>query len=204
MKKKLLVPVVILAAGLMASCSGGTKKVKIVVSGKVTVTDNTISVVPGFTHNEQEVNFSGDKVTLTVTSTKGDNKTFDLTENGSYLLNLQTDTLIGGVVNYGATGRAGSITSEEMDRIIDSTRQLMEGKNASDASKTFFLPPFTIKKISPTDNAKIIGSFNGIPYSNDPDASGKTVEVFKFFTNKQKRETLTELMTQREKLKSVH
>lgn len=204
MKKNVFVPVVILAAGLLASCSGGQKKVKIVVSGKVTVTDNTITVDPGFTHNEQEVNFSGAKVTLTVNSTKGTSKTFDLTEDGSYLLNLQTDTLIGSVVNYGATGRAGSISSEEMDHIIDSTRQLMEGKNASDANKTFFLPPFTIKKISAADNARIIGSFNGIPYSNEPDASGKTPEVFKFFTNKQKRETLTELLIQREKLKSVH
>lgn len=204
MKKNLHIAVVALAAGLLASCSGGSKKVKIVVSGKVTVTDNKISVDPGLTHNEQEVDFSGSKVTLTVESTNGTNKTFDLTENGSYLLNLQSDTLIGSVVNYGATGRAGSISSDEMDHIIDSTRQLMEGKNASDEKKTFFLPPFTIKKISPQDNARIIGSFNGIPYSNEPDGSGKTPEVFKFFTNKQKRETLTDLMTQREKLKSVH
>jgi hypothetical protein len=204
MKNKVLVPVVILSAGLLASCSGGQKKVKIVASGKVTVTDNTIRVDPGFTHNEQEATFNGDKVTLTVTSTKGDNKTFDLTENGSYLLNLQTDTLIGGVVNYGSSGMPGSITSDQLDHIIDSTQQLMEGKNASEANKTFFLTPFTIKKISAQDNARIIGSFNGIPYSNDPDASGKTPEVYKFFTNKQKRETLTDLMTQREKLKSVH
>lgn len=203
MKKNVLLPVVAFAA-LLASCSGGQKKVKIVASGKVTVTDNTISLDPGLTHNEQEVTFSDSKVTLTVTSTKGTNKTFDLTDNGSYLLNLQDDTLIGGVVNYGSTGRAGSITSEQLDHIIDSTQQLMEGKNASDASKTFFLPPFTIKKISAEDNARIIGSFNGIPYSNEPDASGKTPEVFKFFTNKQKRETLVDLMTQREKLKSVH
>ena len=204
MKKNLLIPVVILSAGLLASCSGGTKKVKIVVSGKVTVTDNKISVDPGLTHNEQEVDFSGSKVTLTVESANGINKTFELTENGSYLLNLQADTLIGSVVNYGSTGRAGSISSEEMDHIIDSTQQLMAGTNASDEKKTFFLPPFTIKRISPQDNARIIGSFNGIPYSNDPDGSGKTPEVFKFFTNKQKRETLTDLMTQREKLKSVH
>jgi len=204
MKKNLLIPVAIMATCLLASCSGGSKKVKIVASGKMTVTDNKITVDPGFTHNEQEVNYSGSKVTLTVETTNGTNKTFDLTEDGSYLLNLQTDTLIGSVVNYGEAGRAGSITSDEMDHIIDSTQQLMEGKNASDEKKTFFLPPFTIKKISPQDNARIIGSFNGIPYSNDPDGSGKAPEVFKFFTNKQKRETLTELIMKREKLKSVH
>jgi len=203
MKKNVFLAVTI-AAGMLASCSGGQKKVTIVASGGLTVNDKSIKIDPGFTHNEKEVTFSGDKITLTVESTNGTSKTFDLTENGSYLLNLQSDTLIGSVVNYGATGRAGSITSDEMDHIIDSTQQLMAGKNASDEKKTFFLPPFTIKKISSQDNARIIGSFNGIPYSNDPDGSGKTPEVFKFFTNKQKRETLTDLMTQREKLKSVH
>ncbi|MBS1564679.1 MAG: hypothetical protein JST39_09835 [Bacteroidetes bacterium] len=205
MKKNLLVPVVILSAGILASCSGGgQKKVKIVASGKVSVKDNIISLDPGMTHNETEQDFSGSKVTLTVNSSKGESKTFDLTEDGTYLLNLQTDTLIGGVVNYGeGGGRPGSISAEFLDHIIDSTQQLMAGKNASDASKTFFLPPFTVKKISAADNARIVGSFNGIPNSNEPDASGKTPEVFKFFTNKQKRETLTELITQREKLKSV-
>jgi hypothetical protein len=107
------------------------------------------------------------------------------------------------VVNYGAAGMPGSISSDLLDHIIDSTKQLMAGQNASDEKKTFFLPPFTLKKLSTQDNAKIIGSFHGIPYSNDPDASGKIPEVYKFFTNKQKRETVEDLEKQRLKLKSV-
>ena len=203
MKKNVFLAVTI-AAGMLASCSGGQKKVTIVASGSLTVNDKSIKIDPGFTHNEKEVTISGDKITLTVESTNGTSKTFDLTENGSYLLNLQTDTLIGGIVNYGAAGMPGSITSELLDHIIDSTQQLMAGKNASDEKKSYFLPPFTIKKLSVQDNAKIVGSFKGIPYSNEPDGSGKVPEVYKFFTNKQKRETLTDLLTQREKLKSVH
>ena len=35
-------------------------------------------------------------------------------------------------------------------------------------------------------------------------ARASAPEIYKFFTNKQKRETLTDLLTQREKLKSVH
>ena len=202
MKKKLLFPV-IMAAGLLAACSGGQKKVTIVASGGLTVNDKSIKVDPGFTHNEKEITFSGDKVTLTVESTNGTSKTFDLTENGSYLLNLQADTLIGGIVNYGAAGMPGSITSEQLDHIIDSTRQLMSGQNASDEKKTYFLPPFTAKKVSAEDNAKIIGSFHGIPYNNEADGSGKIPEIYKFFTNKQKREKIEELEQQRQKLKSV-
>jgi hypothetical protein len=202
MQKNLLIPVV-LAAGLLASCSGGHKKVKIVVSGKVTVNGNDIKIDPSLTHNEQDADFYGDKVTLNVTSTNGTSKSFDLTENGTYLLNLQTDTLIGGVVNYGASGVPGSITSELLDHIIDSTKQLMAGANASDEKKSFFLPPFTVKRLTAQDNARIIGSFQPIPYSNDPDGSGKAPEIYKFFTNKQKRETVDELEKQRQKLKSV-
>ncbi len=202
MQKNILIPVVLMA-GLLAACSGGKKKVMIVASGSLTVNGNTIKVDPSLTHNEQEAFFTGDKVTLTVEVTNGTPKTFDLTDNGSYLLNLQNDTLIGGVVNYGASGMPGSISSELLDHIIDSTKQLMAGLNASDEKKTYFLPPFTLKKVSATDNAKIIGSFHGIPYSNEPDGSGKIPEVYKFFTNKQKRETLDDLEKQRQKLKSV-
>jgi hypothetical protein len=191
-------------AGLLAACSGGQKKVMVMASGELTADGNTIKVDPSLTHNEKELVFTGDKVTLTVQSTNGTSKTFDLTENGSYLLNLQMDTLIGGIVNYGAgDGMPGSITSDQLDHIIDSTKQLMAGQNASDEKKSYFLPPFTIKKLTTQDNAKIIGSFKGIPYSNEPDASGKIPEVYKFFTNKQKRETLNDLMAQREKLKAV-
>ena len=127
MKKNVFLAVTI-AAGMLASCSGGQKKVNIVASGSLTVNDKSIKIDPGFTHNEKEVTFSGDKVTLTVESTNGTSKTFDLTENGSYLLNLQTDTLIGGIVNYGDGGMPGSITSELLDHIIDSTQKLMAGQ----------------------------------------------------------------------------
>jgi hypothetical protein len=184
-----------------AGCSGGGyKKIVVFASGKLTVTDKTIKVEPGFTHNEQELFFKEDKITLVVQGA-GD-KTFDLTDNGVYLLNLQTDTLIGGVVNYGATGPPASITVEALDHIIDSTQQLMTGVNASDAKRTFFIPPFTIKKITEKDNARLIGSFKGIPYKVEEDNAGNIPEVFKFFTTKQKRETLNELMDQRAKIKN--
>jgi len=125
------------------ACSGGgnnnEKRVVVMASGKLTVTDKTIELDPSMSHNEQDIIFKDDKLTLTVKSTAGTSKTFDLTENGVYVLNLQTDTLTGGKVNYGATGRAGSITAEQRDKIIDSTEQLLLGKNASDANGTYFL-----------------------------------------------------------------
>ena len=186
------------------ACSGGAsnneKRVVVMASGKLTVTDKTIELDPSMSHNEQDLIFKDDKLTLTVKSTAGTSKTFDLTENGVYVLNLQTDTLTGGLVNYGATGRAGSITAEQRDKIIDSTEQLLLGKNASDANGTYFLPPLTIKKVSTKTNTKIIGSFKGIPYSNSPDETGAVPDVIKFSTNKDKRQTLKELDSQKIKI----
>jgi len=186
------------------ACSGGgnnnEKRVVVMASGKLTVTDKTIELDPSMSHNEQDIIFKDDKLTLTVKSTAGTSKTFDLTENGVYVLNLQTDTLTGGKVNYGATGRAGSITAEQRDKIIDSTEQLLLGKNASDANGTYFLPPFTIKKVSTKTNTKIIGSFKGIPYSNSPDETGAVPDVIKFSSNKDKRQTLKELDSQKIKI----
>jgi hypothetical protein len=201
--KKLTVAAGCIIIIAFTACSGGNngKRIVVMASGKLTVTDKTIKLEPSMSHNEQELVFKDDKLTLTIENTGGPGKTFDLTDNGVYVLNLQKDTITGGMVNYGTSGRPGSITAEQLDRIIDSTQQLLLGANASDAKGTYFLPPFTIKKVSDKLNTKIIGSFKGIPYSNDVDDSGKVPDVIKFFTNKDKRETLHDLMEQKAKLK---
>ena len=206
MKKLPIITVCCIILGL-AACTGGSnneKKIVIMASGKITVTDKTIELNPSLTHNEQEVVFKDEKLVLTLKSTAGTNKTFDLTENGTYLLNLQTDTLIGGVVNYGSIGMPGSITAEEMDHIIDSTRQLMEGKNTNDTKGPYYILPLNIKKVSAKGNTKVVGSFKGIPYKNEADADGNLPDVIKFFSVKQKRQTLEELMEQRAKIKENH
>jgi hypothetical protein len=120
-------------------------------------------------------------------------KTFDVPDDGSYVLSLKVDTLTGGIVNYGTAGRPASMSTEQYDHMVDSTQQLVEGKNASDASKTFFILPSSIKKISSSTSVKVIGPYKGIPYSLEPDDNGKIPEVYKFFTNKQQRESLDDL-----------
>lgn len=186
---------------MFSACgSGAQKRVIVMASGKLTVNEKVIKIEPGYSHNEQELIFKDEKLSLQVESTEGVKKSLDITENGTFVLNLQKDTLIGGIVNYGASGRPGEITKEAMDKMIDSTKQLMAGLNVSDATKTYFLLPFTIKKITDATNAKVVGSANGIPYKIEVDADGKAQEVYKFFTNKQKRETLDDLLEQRKKI----
>ncbi len=206
MKNIFILAVLFMSLGFMA-CTGGSKgekRVVIMASGKITVTDKIVELAPSLTHNEQEVVFTDDKLALTLKTTTGSTKTFDLSDNGVYLLNLQTDTLIGGIVNYGSMGMPGSITAEEMDHIIDSTQQLMQGLNANDAKGTFYILPLNIKKISAKNNTKVVGSFKGIPYKNEADADGNMPDVIKFFSIKQKRETLKDLMEQRAKIKINH
>ena len=173
-------------------------------SGTVNVNDKQVTLDPGLTHNEKEMVFTtADPVTINVKS-GADTKTFDLKDDGVYLLNLQTDTLIGTLVNYGASGNTEVISNDKLNHIIDSTVQLMNGTGASDEKKTFFIPPMTLKKISNEKNAKLVGSYKGIPYKVSPDESGKIPDVFKFFTNKQKRETLHDLEVQREKIQKLN
>lgn len=194
-------------AATFASCGGGgghEKKITIHSSGNFTVEGTTITIEPGYTHNEKDLVLKGEKINLAVKSSDGKTANFDLTEDGTYLLNLQSDTLIGNLVNYGSGSKVSSITKEQLDHIIDSTIQLMEGRNASDANKTFFLPPFTIKKLSAQQNAVVISSFKPIPRSVDVDDKGNSPEVYKFFTNKQKRETLKDLQTERQKIEGLH
>jgi hypothetical protein len=196
-----MVVFVLLVASLTACSGGGDKKVLIMASGKVTADGEkkNVKLDPGTSHNEQEITLPGaDKETITVESPDG-NKTYDLEGAGYFVLNLKPDTLVGGVVRYGSTGMATNLSNEQVDHIIDSTQKLMLGQNASDASKTYFIAPFTVKKVSDNSGSKVVGPYNGIPRSIEVDEDGNGPEMYKFFTNKQKRETLVDLQKQRGK-----
>ncbi|HYE54355.1 MAG TPA: hypothetical protein VD996_05910, partial [Chitinophagaceae bacterium] len=153
-----------------------------------------ITLAPGNTHTEEELIFpTGDKVTLEVSGGGNGVRSFDVTENGVYVLNLKTDTVVGGMVNYSSGERTTTISGADLERMIDSTQQLIEGRNVSDEKKTYFIIPWSIKKVSTENSAKIIGPYKNIPYKVEAGENGKPVETYKFFTNKQKRETLDDL-----------
>lgn len=190
-----LLPIV---AIVLFSCSGGSagsgKKLQIISSGKFTVDKTTINFEPGNQHNEQEITFPDkDKVTITVKSSEGD-KTYDITEDGTWLLNLKKDTVVGSIVNYGSSGTPTSIDADELNRMIDSTRQLMAGTNTSFEKKNYNLPPNTIRKISNSQTAILRSPYKLIPATVEVDKDGKSFEVYKFFTNTQKREALEEMI----------
>lgn len=186
-----------IAMAFFAACSPGVqKKVVVMSSGKIQVDNNTktITLEPGTQHNEAELTLSGKDNTVTVKGIPAGDKSFDVPENGLYLLNLKTDTLVGNIVNFGSSGVPTSITTEQLEHIIDSTQQLIDGKNASDANKTYFIVPNTIKKITTNMNAQLLNPYKNIPYKVEVDKDGKAPEIYKFYTDKQKRESLNELI----------
>lgn len=184
-----------------AACSPGVgKKVKVMSSGKIQVDEatKTVTLTPGTQHNEAELILTEKDKAVTVKSPEGDNS-FEVPEAGLYILNLKTDTLIGNMVNFGAAGVPASISTEQLEHIIDSTQQLINGQNASDEKKTYFIVPKTIKKLSTNLNAQLINPYNNIPYKVEADKDGKAPEIYKFFTAKQKRESLNELLERMKK-----
>lgn len=169
-------------------------------SGKIQVDEatKTITLTPGTQHNEAELILTDKDKAVTVKSSEGDNS-FEVPETGLYLLNLKTDTLIGNMVNFGNAGVPPSISTEQLEHIIDSTQQLINGQNASDEKKTYFIVPKTIKKLTTNLNAQLINPYNNIPYKVEADKDGKAPEIYKFFTAKQKRESLNELIERMKK-----
>ena len=184
-----------------AACSPGVeKKVKVMSSGKIQVDEatKTITLIPGSQHNEAELTLTEKDKAITVKSPAGDNS-FDVPETGLYILNLKTDTLIGNMVNFGNGGTPSYISTEQLEHIIDSTQQLINGQNASDEKKTYFIVPKSIKKLTTNLNAQLINPYNNIPYKVEADKEGKAPEIYKFFTAKQKRESLNELVERMKK-----
>ena len=184
-----------------AACSPGVqKKVKIFSSGKIQVDEatKTVTLTPGSQHNEADLTLTDKDKAITVKSSEGD-QSYEVPDAGVYLLNLKTDTLIGNMVNFGNGGQTTSITTEQLEHIIDSTQQLINGQNASDANKTYFIVPKTIKKLTTNTNAQLINPYNNIPYKVEADKDGKAPEIYKFFTAKQKREALNELLERMKK-----
>jgi hypothetical protein len=189
-----------LAVICFAACSPGVeKKVKIMSSGKLTVDPATkvVTQTAGTQHNEEELILTEKDKGVTVKGPDGEH-VYEVPDAGVYVLNLKADTLIGNIVNFGE-GRTTSITTEQLEHIIDSTQQLINGQNASDEKKTYFLVPKTIKKLSSNPNAQVINPYNNIPGSVAVDKDGKAPEIFKFFTARQKRESLNELIERMKK-----
>src|SRR5580658_3121835 len=88
----------------LSACKSHEKKILVYASSDIQVDDSKqhITVSEGTTHHEQELDFStGSPVTLDVQSPLG-KVSVTATDDGLYILNLKTDTVIGSYRHVGA------------------------------------------------------------------------------------------------------
>ncbi|RXK80856.1 hypothetical protein [Filimonas effusa] len=195
----------LLPLALLAACGGGAeKKVLVMVKGSVSVakTDNTITVKEGTGYSEEEIELKGNKpTTLTAKTSDGKSTTIDVpAEPGYYILSLRSDTVVGSFQQSGTESAGGQVISQEsLKQKIDSLDQLTKGANVSAANHNYLVAPNQLVKVTDNAGARIFGPFRRIPAAGvEPPANGKPLEIYKFSTNNEVRETIEKLkkMTQ--------
>ena len=172
---------------MLSACSGGSKKVLIMSSGKVDINGNAISAQSGTTHTETPLVPESDSIT--VVSPSGAIG-FSVREPGLYILNLKKDTLVGSYQRTGTDNSQLVISQESLRGRIDSLYQLMSGVNVDEASKNYHIVPLQLTRITANTEAQIIGPYLKMPGSFDP---SREHEVYKFYTNKEMAEIIEKI-----------
>ena len=173
------------------ACKGHEKKILVYANSDVQV-DNTkthITVTDGGPHHEQELDFSGgDPVTLDVQSPSG-KLSLTASDDGLYILNLKTDTVVGSKQHVGAEGE-GRITQDALTQKLDSLKKLVADQNVSDANQNYFIIPGKIVKVTPETQAKVFGPFTTVPGGFD---AGSVPAIYKFYSVREMREIIASL-----------
>jgi hypothetical protein len=179
------------------ACKGHDKKVLVYSTGDIQV-DNTkqhITVSDGSGHREQELEFTGgDPVALDVESPAG-KLSFNVQEDGLYILNLQHDTVIGSFQHVGSDNGEAKITQDMLKQKLDSLQKLTQNENVSEANRNYFIAPGKMVKISSNTQGRVFGPYVPIPGSFD---AGSVPEIYKFYSIGEIREIIANLqkMTQ--------
>ena len=185
----------IAASICLLSCSKNEKKVIVYSKGVANIDKDakTIKVLAGGTsQEEQTLNFNtAEKISFNIQSPAG-NASVEINDNGLYIINTKTDTIIGSYQVYGAPRTTTKvITQEQIKKDIDSLQQLVKGTNVSSNNRNFFIPPNSIVKVTSNINAFIVGPFHQM--TSIEKEEGKEPEVYRFFTANEIRETIAKL-----------
>jgi len=178
----------------LSACKGHEKKVLVYASDKISV-DNTqhhitIANGDGTTHYEQELDFNtGDPVTLDVESPQG-KYSVTIPDDGLYIANLKTDTVVGSRQHVGAGEGETHISQDDLKKKLDSLNQLIADQNISEANQNYFIPPGKAVRVSTDTKAKVFGPFTSIPGSFD---AGSVPAIYKFYSLKEMRELIANL-----------
>ena len=151
----------------------------------------TVVATDGGGHEEKTVDFVGSDVEVTLNTPAGTAKV-RLKENGTYIINVKNDTIIGSAVTYTDPKLAQNmITQESLKQKIDSLHLLTEGKNVSTANRNFYILPNSAAFVTANYDAIIIGPYHKMRSAESKD--GKAPEVYRFYSIKEIRETIAKL-----------
>jgi len=178
---------------LLASCSSDQKRVVVFSKGTADINTETktIKATDGTGHEDKAVDFVGKNVELTLNTPAGEAKV-TLTENGYYVVNVKNDTIIGSQVNYTDPQLANQVITQKALRFkIDSLENLVANKNVGKATRNFYILPNSAVHITENFDAIIIGPFHKMRSAEGKD--GKAPEVYRFYSIKEIRETITKL-----------
>jgi hypothetical protein len=177
-----------------SACKSHQKKVLVYASDKITVDNNqqhiTVANGDGTTHHEQELDFTGgDPITLNVETPQG-KYTIAIPDDGLYVANIKTDTVVGSKQHVGAEGGETKITQDVLKQKLDSLQKLATDQNVSDANQNFFIVPGKAVKLTTEVNAKVFGPFTSIPGSFD---AGSVPAIYKFYSMREMRQIIANL-----------
>ena len=179
---------------VFSACKGHEKKVLVYASDKISVDNSqqniTVANGDGTTHHEQELDFrTGDPVTLNIQTPQG-KYTIVVPDDGLYVANVKTDTVVGSKQHVGAEGGESRITQDALLHKLDSLKKLVLDQNVSDANQNFFLPPGKIAKLTNETQSKVFGPFTSVPGGFD---AGSVPAIYKFYSMKEMREIIANL-----------
>lgn len=193
---KIIYPALMACTVLLASCGNKTKKVIIYANDDAVINQDAKAITQKDNegHLEKELSYNaGGEVDLKVQQKDGSQASLAMPEAGYYIANVKAkDTILGGLQKYTTPEEANRVmTQEQLHHNIDSLEQLIQGKNASAANHTFFIPPNTITKITSNTDATIVGPYHQMTTVEQKGAEAP--EVYRFYTISEVRETLDKL-----------
>lgn len=179
----------------LAACKGHEKKVLVYASDQISV-DNTqkhitIARGDGTTHHEQVLDFNtGDPVTLDVESPQG-KYSVTIPDDGLYIANLKTDTVVGSRQHVGSEGgEEAHISQDDLKKKLDSLNRLIMDQNVSEANQNYFIAPRQAARVTAETKAKVFGPYTTIPGGFD---AGSVPAIYKFYTLQEMREIIANL-----------
>jgi len=185
---------VVLTGTFITACNSSSQKL-IVYSNNGAIIDEAAKVITikdTFGHNDKEIKFSGDRTSLKVKLSSGE-QDIAIEGTGYFIVNAKArDTIIGGFQKYSTPEEANRVmTQEQLARNIDSLKQMITGSNTNAANKTFFILPYTAAKITDNTDAFIVGPYHRM--TSIAKEGDKEPEVYRFYSVREVRETIGKL-----------